>query len=176
MNGSRAEGVSACYRLWVRAMRDHVELRAKEPVARCLLRRLVVPRIYFDAPWPNDDSTPYDVLAIDRDGNGDAHVVQIRRLAADALAQAPSLLTVGAPFRWIAFLHGTEDEKAALTLVSKEPLYPKGSAGRVGVIEILEMTGGDLGANVLVSAERFPGSFYDLSTAFSGSHKADIQY
>lgn len=44
------------------------------------------------------------------------------------------------------------------------------------VIEIVEMAGGDLGANVIVVAERFPGSFYDLSTAFSGSHKADIQY
>lgn len=157
-------------------MRDQLELRAKEPVARCLIRRLVVPRIYFDAPWPKDDSPRYDVLAIDRDGNGDAHVVQVRKVGADALAEVSALLAVGAPFRWIAFLHGTEDEKTALALVSKEPLYAKGSAGRVGVIEIVEMAGNDLGANVLVAAERFPGSFYDLSTAFSGSHKADIQY
>jgi hypothetical protein len=157
-------------------MRDQLELRAKEPVARCLMRRLVVPRIYWDAPWPKDHSQRYDVLAIDRDGNGDAHLVQIRRAAADALAQAPALLAVGAPFRWIAFLHGTEDEKTAFALVSKEPLYAKGSPGRVGVIEIVEMAGDDLGANVVVAAERFPGSFYDLSTAFSGSHKADIQY
>lgn len=157
-------------------MRDQLELRAKEPVARCLIRRLVVPRIYFDAPWPKDDSSRFDILAIDRDGNGDAHVVQIRKAAADALAEAPALLAVGAPFRWIAFLHGTEDEKTALALVAKDALYAKGSAGRVGVIEIVTMTGGDLGANVVVTAERFLGSFYDLSTAFAGSHKADIQY
>ncbi|AKT37341.1 hypothetical protein [Chondromyces crocatus] len=157
-------------------MRDRVEFRAKEPIARCLIRRLVVPRIYFDAPWPKDESPLYDVLAIDRDGNGDAHVVQVRKMAGDALAEVPALLSVGAPFRWIAFLQGTQDEKAALALVSKELLYAKGSAGRVGVIEIVTMSGGDLGANVVVTAERFPGSFYDLSTAFSGSHKADIQY
>jgi hypothetical protein len=157
-------------------MRDHLELRAKEPVARCLIRRLVVPRVYFDAAWPKDDSPHYDVLALDRDGNGDAHVVQIRKLAADALAESPTLLGVGAPFRWVAFVHGTVDEKVALALVSKEPLYAKGSAGRVGVIEIVETAGGDLAANVIVTPERFPGSFYDLSTAFSGSHKADIQY
>lgn len=157
-------------------MRDQLELRARDPVARCLIRRLVVPRIYFDASWPKDGSAQYDVLAIDRDGNGDAHVVQIHKQASAALAQATPLLGIGAPFRWIAFLHGTEDEKTALALVSKESLYAKGSAGRVGVIEIVEMTGGDLGANIVVGAERFPGSFYELSTAFSGSHKADIQY
>lgn len=157
-------------------MRDQLEIRAREPVGRCLIRRLIVPRIYFDSPWPTDESSRYDVLGIDRDGNGDAHVVQIRRVASEALAEAPDLFSVGAPFRWVAFLRGTEDETAALALVSKEPLYPKGSAGRVGVIEIVEMAGGDLGANIAVTAERFPGSFYDLSTAFSGSHNADVQF
>jgi len=157
-------------------MRDRLELRAREPVARCLIRRLVVPRIYFDAPWPKDGAGRHDVVAIDRDGNGDAHVVRIRKAAPDALGEVPALLAVSAPFRWIAFLHGTEDEKTGLALVSKDPLYAQGSAGRVGVIAIVEMVGGDLGANVVVTAERFPGSFYDLSTAFSGSHKADMQY
>jgi hypothetical protein len=157
-------------------MRDQVELRAREPVASCLQRRLVVPRIYFGACWPTDHSPRYDVLAIDRDGNRDAHVVQVRRVAGDALAEVAGLLGIGAPFRWVAFLHGTEDAKTASALVSKELLYAKGSAGRVGVLEIVEMAGGALGANVVVGAERFPGSFYDLSTAFSGSHKADIQY
>jgi hypothetical protein len=140
------------------------------------MRRLVVPRVYFDAAWPRDDSSRYDVVAIDRDGNGDAHIIQIRRVAAEALEQAPALLSVGAPFLWVAFLHGTEDEKAALALVSKESLYVNGSAGRVGVLEVVEMAGGDLGASVVVTAERRAGSFYDLSTMFSGSHKADIQY
>ena len=158
------------------AMRDQLELRAKEPVAHCLMRKLIVPRIYFDAAWPDDISPRYDILAIDRDGNGDAHVVLVRKMAADAMAEVPALLAVGAPFRWIAFLHGTEDEKTALALVSKEALYPKGSAGRVGVIEVVGMAGSDLGANIVVGAERFPGSFYALSTAFSGSHNADIQY
>ena len=157
-------------------MRDQLELRAREAVGRCLMRRLVVPRIYFEAPWPDDDSARHDVLAIDRDGNGDAHLVEVRRVASDALGQVPVLLRVAAPFRWVAFLRGTEDQTTALALVSKQPLYVPGAAGRVGVIEIVEMTGGDLGANVLVAPERFPGSFYDLSTAFSGSHKADVQY
>jgi len=33
-------------------MRDQLELRALDPVGRCLIRRLMVPRIYYDADWP----------------------------------------------------------------------------------------------------------------------------
>jgi hypothetical protein len=79
-------------------------------------------------------------------------------------------------FRWVAFSRGTEDEETSLKLTSKEGLYADASPGRVGVIEIVEVTGGDLAANVVVSAERFPDAVYDLSTAFSGAHKANIQF
>jgi len=157
-------------------MRDPIELRAREAVAHCLMRRLVVPRIYFEAAWPEDASAPFDVLAIDRDGNGDAHVIEIRRVAGDALARVPRLLTATGPYRWIAFLRGTEDDATSSALMTRKPLYPSGTAGRIGVLEVVEMTGGDLGANVVVSAERFAGSFYDLSIAFAEAHRADMQY
>jgi hypothetical protein len=49
-------------------MPNQYEQRARDPVARSLIRRLVVPRIYFDAAWPADESEKYDVVAIDRDG------------------------------------------------------------------------------------------------------------
>ncbi len=117
-----------------------------------------------------------DVLAIDRDGVGDAHFVEIARTAPAALARVAALLEAKAPFRWIAFFRGTEDEASARALVTLEPLYPPTSSGRVGVIEIVEMSGGDLGANVRVPAERFPVSVFDVATEFSGSHKANIQY
>lgn len=156
-------------------MRDRLELRAQDPVARCLIRRLTVPRVYFEAEWPGS-AQRVDVLAIDRDGVGDAHLVEIARTAPGALARVPTLLEAKAPFRWIAFLHGTEDEASALALTTLEPLYPATSSGRVGVIEIVEMAGGDLGANVRVPAERFPVTVYDVATEFSGSHKANIQY
>src|SRR5438067_6229073 len=97
-------------------MRDRLELRAEDPVARCLIRRLMVPRIYFEADWPAIAGGRVDVLAIDRDGVGDVHLVEIRRKAADALAAIPKLLAARAPFRWIAFLRGTEDGQAARTL------------------------------------------------------------
>lgn len=157
-------------------MRDWIELRALNPVASCLIRQLVVPRIYFDAEWPGMPGVPADVLAIDRDGRGDAHLVEIRRNAADALALVPRLLEARAPFRWIAFLRGTEDAAATAALISQDILYPRDAAGRVGVIEIVEMAGNDLGANARMKAERFSTPTYEWAVAFAASHEASIQY
>lgn len=99
-----------------------------------------------------------------------------QRNAADALATVPRLLAARAPFRWIAFLRGTEDAAAAAALVSQEILYPADTPGRVGVIEIVEMAGDDLGANVRIKAERFPTPTYEWAAEFAASHQASIQY
>lgn len=156
-------------------MRERIELRARDAVAQCLIRRLTVPRIYFEAEWPVADC-PVDVLAIDRDGVGDAHVVEIKRGAPDALRDAGRLIAkIRAPFRWIAFLRGTEDEQSARALLSEDGLIDPSRPGRVGVIEIVEM-GNDLGANIRIRAERFADAVYDVATEFSGSHKANIQF
>lgn len=156
--------------------RDRIELRAKDPVAQCLIRRLTVPRVYFDAEWPGFEQHAVDLLLIDRDGVGDAHLVEIKRTATAALGRVASLLRAAAPFRWVAYVKGTEDAETTRVLKSTEGLYAEHSPGRVGVIEIVEMTPTDLGANVVVSAERFPDAVYDVATAFSGSHKANIQF
>jgi hypothetical protein len=157
-------------------MRDRIELRALNPVAQCLIRQLLVPRIYFESDWPGMPGVRADVLAIDRDGRGDAHLVEIRRNAVDALAMVPRLLQARAPFRWIAFLRGSEDETTKAALLTHEILYPADTAGRVGVIEVVEMVGDDLGANVRVKAERFPTPTYDLAAEFAANHVASIQY
>jgi hypothetical protein len=157
-------------------MRDQLELRGLDPVGRCLIRRLTVPRIYYDADWPGLADGKVDLLAIDRDGVGDAHLVEIRRSAVAALACAPRLLTARAPYRWIAFLRGTEDADSEQALISQAPLYQTGVAGRIGVIEIVEMAGAELGANVRLAAERFPTPAYDIATAYSSSHEAQIQF
>jgi hypothetical protein len=156
-------------------VRDRLELRAQDPVAQCLIRQLIVPRVYFDADWPGMTDGRVDVLAIDHDGVGDVHLVEITRRAADALAWIPKLQGARAPFRWIAFFRGTEDGTAEQSLVSQEILYPPDTAGRIGVIEIVETAGGDLGAGVRIKAERFPTHAYDLAAAFVGSHLAHIQ-
>ena len=156
-------------------MRDRLELRALDPVARCLIRRLIVPRIYFEAEWPADGPVHVDVLAIDRDGVGDAHLVEVRRNASDALARAAFLLGASAPFRWVAFLAATEDAESARALASQEPLMDPARPGRVGVIELVEK-GEELGASVRIAAERFLVTVHEVATAFSASHKAHIQF
>lgn len=157
-------------------MRNRLEIRAREGVARCLLRRLMVPRVYFEVEWPEAGKDRYDVLVIDRDGMGDPHLVEIREKASDALALAPRLLEAQAPYRWLAFLRGTEDEATLSALLSQEPLFPKETAGRIGILEIVPAAGDTLGANVRLAAERFPTPAYDLASAFSRSHIAQIQF
>lgn len=157
-------------------MRDQLELRALEPVGRCLIRRLMVPRIYYEADWPGLSDGQVDLLALDRDGVGDAHLVEIRRNAVDALAVAPRLLDARAPYRWIAFLRGTEDETTMHALSSQAPLFRNGQPGRIGIIEIIEMAGDELGANVRLAAERFATPAYEMAPAFSNTHEAQIQF
>ncbi len=156
-------------------MRDRLELRAREPVAHCLMRRLLVPRIYFEAEWPGMPTVRIDVLALDRDGKGDAHVVEIRKNATDALSRVPALLRVKAPFRWIAYLRGTETPESNQALTSQEELFALDTSGRVGVIEISEtLPNRDLEATIRLKAERFPTPTYEMAAKFSSTHEADV--
>lgn len=156
-------------------MRDQFELRALDAVASCLVRKLTVPRIYFEADWPLAKA-PVDVLAIDRDGVGEAHLVEIRRGAMAALDAARALIAdATAPFRWIAFAKGTEDEPTSRAIADQTGLFVPGRRGRVGIIEIVEADT-DLVASIRLRAERFSGPVFDVATAFSGTHKADIQF
>jgi len=157
-------------------MRDRDELRAREAVAHFLIRRLMVPRIYFEVEWPGLPRRRVDVLALDRNGVGDAHIVEIRRSARHALDSVPYLLEARSPYRWIAFFRGTEDEQSLGSLVSQTPLYRDGQAGRIGVIEIVTMAFDDLGANLRLAAERFPTPTYELARDFSRSHQAVHQF
>jgi hypothetical protein len=147
----------------------------REPAASCIIRKLIVPRICFGAEWPIESGASVDVLAIDRDGSGGAHVVVVRDRTADALASVSDLLGQSGPFRWIAFMRETQHAQPGRALVSQDCLYARGTAGRVGVIEVVTMKGGMLGANIRLCAALFPCAFNDVAPAFSGSHKADIQ-
>ena len=147
--------------------------RAKDPVSRALIRHLVVPWIYFEAPWPSSEAR-VDVLAIDRAGTGDVHVVEIRQRAADALRAIAQVMRIPAQFRWVAFFAGSITPAVTLKLLNRECLYPADGPGRVGVIEVVRMQGDDLGANIKVTAERFPGSYRPQADAFVAAHEADI--
>ncbi|MCX6844622.1 MAG: hypothetical protein NTX53_20355 [candidate division WOR-3 bacterium] len=160
------------------------EERCLEPVARCLMRTLLVPNVYFSRVWPpreGADVTCVDVVAIDRAGTGDVHVVEIKMSLADALADGVHVIMgVPAHYRWVAYQgEGLRPVgmSAMLSLQSEKPLLPKKGMGRIGVIEVVRMAGGDLGANIRLKAERFqPGDIDALVQEFQRREKPDIEF
>jgi hypothetical protein len=146
--------------------------QAKEAVSRCLVRELIVPHVYWDAPWP-DVTSRADIVAVDRAGGGDLHVVRIEAAAADALAYLPELMAVPAQYRWVAFFTETLDPLAQLELIGQAPLYPPNGPGRVGVIEVVRMAD-DLGANIRLKAQRFPTQIHKAIEKFTSQHEPTI--
>jgi hypothetical protein len=66
---------------------------------------------------------------------------------------------------------------AMLSLQSEKPLLPKKGMGCIGVIEVVRMAGGDLGANIRFKAERFqPGDIDALVQNFQHREKPDIEF
>lgn len=154
------------------ASKERVLLRAREPVARCLMRGLLVPKVYFEARWPSDASRA-DVVLIDRAGVGDVHVVAVKATLRSAFAAVGRVLAVPAQYRWIAVPRTRSLLNAAQQNI--DALLPESGAGRVGLIEIVE-TNNDLGANIMIQSERFPGSNYELVDDFVARERADIEH
>jgi len=154
---------------------QHAEARAKEPVSRCLIRHLIVPSIYWEAAWPEAEHH-VDLLAIDRAGSGDVHIVEIKKKAADALKAVAQVMRIPAQYRWIAFFADTLDPKTKNALLNQRGLYPTEGPGRVGVIEIVRTAADTLGANIIIQAERFPGSLGELAESLKSRSKPDMSF
>lgn len=150
----------------------HLEQRALEPVARALIRRLMVPKVYFRAPWP-DASTVADLVAIDRAGTGDVHVVEIKGSARSALAPraVDRLIQVPAHYLWLAFPRPRHPPNYA-----DAALYLADGPGRIGILELVSMPGDTLGANLALPAERFHEHLEDETLRFVRSTKPDISF
>ena len=157
--------------------------RCLEPVGRALIRALIVPKIYFERTWPPEGgrSAQMGVVAIDRAGTGDVHVVEIRRSLADALADGVSAVRdVPAQYRWVAYQGEglmSPDARAELAMLSEKPLLPESGMGRIGVIEVVRMAPGDLSARIRLKAERFqPGDIDAEIQTFLRQEKPDIEF
>jgi len=154
---------------------QRAEARSKEPVSRCLIRHLLVPCVYWDALWPASEPS-VDLLAIDRAGTGDIHIVEIKRRAADAIKAIPQLMRRPAHYRWIAFFADTADRKIENALLGPRVLFPSEGPGRIGVIEIVRKTVDTLSANIKIPAERFPGALDEQAESFKAANKPDISF
>lgn len=155
--------------------------RCYEPIASCLTRMLIVPKIYFERNWPGEGDSRIDIIAVDRAGTGDIHVVEVKPSLNVALTKGVEFLrNIPAHYRWVVYqgegLRPSDDE-AELNLSSEEFLYPEEGMGRIGVIEVVKIYGNDLGARIRVKAERFkPEHIWHLIEEFVKREEADIEF
>lgn len=147
-----------------------LEARGKNAVAALLAHRLIVPKIFFDARWPPRTSR-VDVLAVDRAGAGDIHVVQVRagiKAAAEAIAQ---LMQLPAHYKYVAVVTPGNYRLQERTLYSEDGL------GRVGVILFEEQEHDQLLARINIAPERFrvgPDVIRQIDR-FTAKQHADIE-
>lgn len=145
------------------------EARGKNAVADLLSRRLIVPKIFFDASWPSRQSR-VDVLAVDRAGSGDIHIVEVKVVNA-ALASIARLTQLPAHYKYVAIVN-----PGSYRLQEKE-LYSADGLGRVGVILFNEGQHGQLLARIDIAPERFrvgPNVIRDIDR-FTARQHPDIE-
>lgn len=144
------------------------EARGKNAVAALLARRLIVPKIFFDAHWPGRTSR-VDVLAVDRAGAGDIHVVEVTvGIRAEAIKQ---LMHLPAHYKYVAVV------EPGIYHLQNDVLYSADGLGRIGVILFDEKEHDELQARIEVAPERFrvpPGVIKQIDR-FTAKEHADIE-
>jgi len=148
------------------------ESRAKNAVAEFLFRQLIVPKVFVDAPWPKEHSR-VDVLAVDRSGAGEVHVVEIK-VGAQSLAAAGAVLAdlmkIPAHFKYLAIFENNN------YVPDESSLYALDGMGRIGIIQVMEDDAGDLAAELRVRPERFRFDVsFKLVDKFTAAHPAYIE-
>ena len=147
------------------------EGRLKNAVAEFLQQRLIVPKIFLDAAWPN--WRHIDVLAVDRAGAGDIHVIEVKA-SVDAIENATAdLMSIPAHYKYVASF-----ENADLQRIDESRLYAPDGVGRVGIIAIFERPGDkSLHARILITPERFrlEGKYWKEVDAFLASSAPDVE-
>ncbi len=127
---------------------DQLEARGKNAVADLLAKRLIVPKIFFDAAWPAKRSQ-IDVLAVDRAGAGDIHVVEVKSGINSAMLSVAQLKELPAHYKYVAIMNPGQ------TKLQQRILYPDDGLGRIGVILFEEGEHNQLVARIEIAPERF---------------------
>jgi hypothetical protein len=146
--------------------------RARNVVADFLFRQLIVPKIFFEASWPNR-SRRVDVLAVDRSGSGEIHAVEVKvgtRLA-DLEETIAKLMQVPAHFKYLALFENKNYRP------DSHILYAPDGMGRIGVIQVKEDGAGNLEAEITVRPERFKldSSIFKMIDRFTASRPANLE-
>jgi hypothetical protein len=157
-----------------------LEGRGKNAVAQLFTKHLIVPKIFFEAHWPNR-TTVVDVLAVDRSGAGDLHAVEILADAKRVDEALAKLSRIPAHFKYIAYFSLLDEgESVSIADPEAEPderLYATDGLGRVGTICLYQGGPRDaLIADIAVQPERFrvPAGLYGDIDKYVQKHPADI--
>jgi hypothetical protein len=149
---------------------DQLEARGKNAVADLLAKRLIVPKIFFDAAWPAKRSR-IDVLAVDRAGAGDIHVVEVKVGINAAIQSVAQIKELPAHYKYVAVVNPGNYRL-------KEPtLYSGDGLGRVGVILFEQGEHNQLVARIEIAPERFRvgAEIIRRIDRFTATQHADIE-
>jgi hypothetical protein len=146
------------------------EARAINAVAKLFEKRLIVPKIYFQAPWP-DQNNRVDLLAVDRAGIGDIHAVEVKVGTGGWEYSIAQVLNTPAHYRYIA-LYEAQNYRP-----QENVLYASDGFGRLGVIIFDETPGRELRADMWLSPERFrlSSDFVTNIDRFTARNKPDME-
>ena len=149
---------------------EQQEARGINAVAGLLSHRLIVPKIFLKPPWP-DARNRVDLLAVDRAGSGEIHIVEVKSGIAEASQSLERVKAMPAHYKYIAVIGDRRyrvDDKA---------LYAADGFGRIGVIQIIEDEAGNLSADLALAPERFrvDASVFRSIDRFTSKHPADIE-
>lgn len=155
-----------------------LEGRGKNAVAQLFSKKLTVPKIFFEARWPAR-TEQVDVLAVDRSGAGDVHVVEIATNRHRLATTIRNLMRIPAQYKYLAYF-SRSDEQESLFDPKADPdqrLYARDGLGRIGTICLYQGNPGDaLIAEIVVEPERFrvPANLYPEIDRYLDKHTPDI--
>ncbi|MFZ0708363.1 MAG: hypothetical protein WAM71_22375 [Candidatus Korobacteraceae bacterium] len=128
---------------------EQMESRGKNAVADLLARKLLLPKIFFEARWPSRSSAA-DVLAIDRAGAGDIYLVEVaaaNKVLDDLIER---LKIQPAHYKYMALISSAGNYRPR-----EGALYAPNGMGRIGVLLLEEDHESKLSAREILAAERF---------------------
>jgi hypothetical protein len=163
--------------------------RAKNVMSDYLTRKLLVPKIYFDANW---NSEPIDLLAIDRAGVGDVHAVRMinRKQSVEIGSGEPihtfervqeyvqKFKTLPCQYRYIAVINSRPYDSAFGPGESvKTETFAEDGVGRIGIL-YLDLSKEDPTVKEILKAERFRSSqeILTLTDEYVAHHTADMEF
>jgi hypothetical protein len=143
---------------------------SKDAVASWLARKLIVPKVFFNAPWPSKRAH-VDVLAVDRAGAGDIWIAEVTVGTTAAMGAVAQLMQLPAHYKYLAIA------KLGPYQLEPQTLYSPSGMGRLGILLVEENSDNRIVVAESIPAERFrvePAAIKQIDR-FTASNHADIE-